>query len=49
MPKHARTLLSYSSIIALTLAFERGASVAVILATLATFALVHAIGGASHE
>jgi hypothetical protein len=48
MPKHARTLLSYSTIIALTLAFERGASVPVILATLATFALVHLIGGTHH-
>jgi hypothetical protein len=48
MPKLARTLLSYSTIIALTLAFERGASVPVILATLATFALVHLIGGTHH-
>ncbi len=49
MPKHARVLFSYCTVILLTLALERGASVAVILATLATFALVHAIGGASHE
>jgi hypothetical protein len=49
MPKLARTLLSYSTVILLTLAFERGASVAVILATLGAFVLVHAIGGASHE
>ncbi len=49
MPKHARVLFSYCTVILLTLAVERGASVAVILATLATFALVHAIGGASHE
>jgi hypothetical protein len=48
MPKLARTLLSYSTIIALTLAFERSASVPVILATLATFTLVHLIGGAHH-
>ena len=48
MHKHARTLLSYSTIIALTLAFERGASVPVILTTLATFALVHLIGGTRH-
>jgi hypothetical protein len=48
MHKHARTLLSYSTIIAFTLAFERGASVPVILATLATFALVHLIGGTHH-
>ena len=49
MPKHARTLLSYSTIIALTLAFERGASVAVILATLAAFVLVHLIGGTQND
>ena len=48
MPKLTRTLLSYSTVIALTLAFERGASVPVILTTLATFALVHLIGGTRH-
>ncbi|QLG87067.1 hypothetical protein HQ393_01745 [Chitinibacter bivalviorum] len=48
MPKHARTLLQYLTLITAVLAFERNTPLIVVALAVAVFLLSHVIGGRNH-